>query len=68
MQAHLKIVPQKIMYEVSEIKVLPQVEGGDAPSGLITVKVDPPINGTALEALLKAKDLEIEEGRLVSFK
>jgi len=32
------------------------------------VKVDPPINGTALEALLKAKDLEIEDGRLLSFK
>jgi len=29
------------MYEVSEINVLPQVKGGDASSGLVTVKVDP---------------------------
>jgi len=64
--ARMKIVPQKIEYEVSEIKVLPKVEG-KTPSELI-IKVDPPIGGKALEALLKSKDLEVEDGKLVSFK
>jgi len=67
MQTRMKIVPQKIEFGVSEIRVLPQVKGGDTPSGLITMKVDPPINGTSLKVLLKAKDL-IEDGRLLSFK
>ena len=66
MQTRLKIVPQKIDYEVSEIKVLPR--GGDMPSEPITIKVDPPINGKALEALLASKDLEVEDGKLISFK
>ena len=68
MQTRLKIVPQKIEYEVSEIKVHPKVEGKDAPSEPITIRVEPPIDGKALEALLAAKDLEVEDGKLISFK
>ena len=68
MQARMRVIPQKIECKVSEISVLLKAKVGGTPNGLITVKVDPPINGTALEALLKAKDLEIEDGRLLSFK
>jgi len=67
-QTRMKVVPQKIEYEVSEIKVHPKVEGKDAPSEPITIRVDPPIDGKALEALLAAKDLEVEDGKLISFK
>jgi len=63
----MKIFPQKIDYEVSEIKVIP-IDKDKAPGELITIKVDPPIDGDALRALLKAKDLEVEDGKLISFK
>lgn len=66
MQTRLKIVPQKIDYEVSEIRVLPK--GWNMSSEPITIKVDPPIDGKALEALLASKDLEVEDGKLISFK
>jgi len=65
MQTRIKIIPQKIEYEVSEIKVLPKDKTTSEP---ITIKVDPPINGKALEALLASKDLEVEDGKLLSFK
>ena len=65
-QTRVKIVPQKIEYEVSEIKV--HRKGGDTSSESITIKVDPPIDGEALEALLAAKNLEVEDGKLISFK
>jgi hypothetical protein len=68
MQTRMKILPQKIEFEVSEIKIFPKTEGGDVPNGFIAIKVDPPIDGKALEALLASKDLEVEDGRLLSFK
>jgi len=64
-QTRVKIVPQRIEYDVSEIKV--HRKGGDTPES-ITIKVDPPIDSKALEALLAAKDLEVEDGKLISFK
>jgi len=62
----MRIVPKKIEYEVSEIKVHLKEKG--TMKNPIAVKVDPPIDGEALEALLSATDLEIEDGKLVSFK
>ena len=62
----MKIVPKKIEYEVTGIKV--HLKNKGTLNNLLTLKVDPPIDGEALEALLSATDLEIEDGKLVSFK
>jgi len=62
----MRITPKKLEYEVAEIRVHLKEKGSQ--KNPIAVKVDPPIYGEALEALLSAVDLEIEDGKLISFK
>ncbi|MFB0543426.1 MAG: hypothetical protein ACETVR_01465 [Candidatus Bathyarchaeia archaeon] len=54
--------------QVTEIKVDPKDEGKSNTTEPIKIKVDPPIEGEALKVLLASTDIEVEDGRLVSFK
>jgi hypothetical protein len=64
----IKIIPEKIDCEVVEIKVYPKVEGKSKLDEPIVIEVDPPIGGEALKALLEATDVEVQDGKLISFK
>lgn len=50
--------------EISEIKVYSKTDDKNA----ILIKIEPSIEGVALEALLRSTDMEIKDGKLVSFK
>lgn len=50
--------------QITEIKVYPKIGSEHA----VTIKIEPAIEGEALEALLASTNVEINKGKLVSFK
>ena len=64
----MKIIPALITFKVSEIRVYPREEGKIFPCAPINLIIEPKFDKVALDRLLRASEIEIENGRLVGVK
>lgn len=64
----MKVIPGIITFKVSEIRVYPREEGEMFPGEPIDLIIDPPFDRVGLDRLLRSREIEIEDGKLVGLK
>jgi len=64
----MKIIPAIITFKVSEIRVYPREEGKKFPGEPIDVIIDPPLNRVGFDRLVRSREIEVEDGKLVGFQ
>lgn len=64
----MRIIPALITFKVSEIRVYPRKEEKIFPVEPFDIMIEPPLDKTGLERLIRSREIEIEDRSLVGFQ
>lgn len=64
----MRIIPALITFKVSEIRVYPREEEKMFPAEPFDIMIEPPLDKTGLDRLLRSREIEIEDRNLVGFQ